>query len=372
MRKLLVGLSGVLLALASGDAFAQTGTTNYGWLKPTIGASANTWGNNLNSDLDGIDSTVFGISGVANAACPKVGCTYTGAVTFSAAVTFGLTSTFTGLATFNGGISDNGNLSVTGTTTHTGAVTTNGGVVAQTAGTLPSVDAQTPNNATTGGLRIRANAASGLAYLQITDSGAGNEWGNFKFTSGAADTGPATWIGGLFTFNSAVTATGVATLSGGLSVSGSLTLPSASVVNADLDTVDTTPGTCGSSTTTCVATFNAQGRASSTSSTTIQPDTCSAGVYGYCKNAEGIITQWGLYDCGSSSCWSSTGTITQTFSVSCPNGFLSAQATGYNPGGVSSPRTPTIIGYGGSPVNQLYVRGDGASDEGFYWTVICH
>src|SRR5215471_1494557 len=58
-----------------------TPTANYGWMKPTIGGDATTWGNELNTDLDGIDSTVFSVSGVANGALPKAGGTLTGALT---------------------------------------------------------------------------------------------------------------------------------------------------------------------------------------------------------------------------------------------------------------------------------------------------
>ena len=45
-------------------------TTNYGWTKPTVGASTDAWGGFLNADLDGIDSTVKSVSNVANAAYP--------------------------------------------------------------------------------------------------------------------------------------------------------------------------------------------------------------------------------------------------------------------------------------------------------------
>ena len=36
-------------------------TANYGWVKPTVGASVDAWGGYLNTDLDGIDSVVHGI-----------------------------------------------------------------------------------------------------------------------------------------------------------------------------------------------------------------------------------------------------------------------------------------------------------------------
>ena len=40
---------------------ADTATANYGWVKPDVGSSDDTWGGKINVDLDGIDSVVKGI-----------------------------------------------------------------------------------------------------------------------------------------------------------------------------------------------------------------------------------------------------------------------------------------------------------------------
>ena len=48
----------------------ESQTLNYGWTKPTVGASDDLWGGLINADLDGIDTTVKAVSTVANAAYP--------------------------------------------------------------------------------------------------------------------------------------------------------------------------------------------------------------------------------------------------------------------------------------------------------------
>ena len=69
----------------------STPTANYGWAKPAVGGDQDAWGGMINTDLDGIDSTVHGIdvsnatkvtaAGAAAAAPVQSVATKTGAVT---------------------------------------------------------------------------------------------------------------------------------------------------------------------------------------------------------------------------------------------------------------------------------------------------
>jgi hypothetical protein len=61
-------------------------TTNYGWTKPTVGASTDAWGGYINSDLDGIDNVVHGIQTSLANYLPLAGGTMTGALNGTSAV----------------------------------------------------------------------------------------------------------------------------------------------------------------------------------------------------------------------------------------------------------------------------------------------
>ena len=47
--------------MAKAPRTGEATTQNYGWTKPSVGASDDVWGGYINADLDGIDNIVYGI-----------------------------------------------------------------------------------------------------------------------------------------------------------------------------------------------------------------------------------------------------------------------------------------------------------------------
>ena len=90
MTHLKRAVCGAALALAfSAPAFAGTPTTNYALSKPTVSADADTWGTQLNADLDSLDGILYGKCDLAGGAPASgaAGCTFTGAVVLAPGTT---------------------------------------------------------------------------------------------------------------------------------------------------------------------------------------------------------------------------------------------------------------------------------------------
>lgn len=211
---------------------ADTFTANYNWDKPQVNADSGTWGALWNTNLDSIDSTVFTISGVANAALPKAGGTMTGALLLAAGSVGAPSLSFTGdtdsglfyvsadsfamvangAAVFTaaaGGVTADGTLSVTGTTT-LGVTNITGKLTgtASTAGSAglnvpPGVAPTTPVN---GDLWVTASGFFGqIGGTTFTFATTANTVTSFNGRSGAVvpNSGDVTGALGFTPFNQA-------------------------------------------------------------------------------------------------------------------------------------------------------------------------
>ena len=63
---------------------ADTYTPHYNFVQPTVGGDYNTWGALLNGNWGSVDTALYAVSQVANAALPLAGGTLTGALTMGA------------------------------------------------------------------------------------------------------------------------------------------------------------------------------------------------------------------------------------------------------------------------------------------------